>query len=358
MATGIRIVGTGARTPLGLKAPESAVALRAGISGLGRHPFFVDRFGDSMPAALDGALDARLLGCHRLLRLAESALREACSPLERVAEQRLRMPIYLGLPELRPGFGEEDAEFVRVNVARTAGLPIEISEVRASTKGHASGLAAMAVAAKQIREGVLEACLVGGADSYFHPDTMEWLDANRQLTGAGSRSAFVPGEGAAFCLLVSDGLCRRLGVGETVAVVSASMSKESSLIKSSDVCLGLGLTEAVREALRPLRPPVDVVTDIYCDVNGERYRSEEWGFVCLRLAPLFRDPTAYVSPADSWGDMGAASGPLFAMLTFEGARRNHNNGERTLLWASSEGKLRGAVLLATAPRQHSGELDA
>ncbi len=60
------------------------------------------------------------------------------------------------------------------------------------------------MATEQIQQGAFEACLVGGVDSYFHPDTMEWLDANRQLAGAVSRSGFVPGEGAGFCLLMTE----------------------------------------------------------------------------------------------------------------------------------------------------------
>ena len=74
-------------------------------------------------------------------------------------------------------------------------------------------------------------------------------------------------------------------------------------------------------------------------------RGEEWGFVCLRLPSLFDDPTGYHSPADSWGDMGAASIPLFGMLACEAALRGSARGPRTMIWASSERGLRGAVLL-------------
>ena len=69
-----------------------------------------------------------------------------------------------------------------------------------------------------------------------------------------------------------------------------------------------------------LQPPDERINDIYCDINGERYRSEEWGFVCLRLSQYFDNPTAYRSPAECWGDMGAASGPLFAMLACRPSR--------------------------------------
>ena len=93
-------------------------------------------------------------------------------------------------------------------------------------------------------------------------------------------------------------------------------------------------------------------TDFYCDINGERYRAEEWGFVCLRLAQYFDDPTGYLSPADHWGDMGAASVPLFAVLTCPGRRTGVARGPA----ARSVGEFRegvSAVSPCSSPRVRS-----
>lgn len=92
-----------------------------------------------------------------------------------------------------------------------------------------------------------------------------------------------------------------------------------------------------------------------CDINGERYRGEEWGFVCLRLSQYFDDPTAYDSPADCWGDMGAASGPLFIMLACQAIARGYAKGPRALLWTSSEGGLRGAAVIETLGKNMRAE---
>lgn len=347
MVASVYVVATGARTSLGLQALPSAIALRAGISSMGDHPFMVDQTGEPMPAALDSFIDPRIMGPDRLLLLAESALREACVLLDSVKETLLRIPVYLGLPEYRPGFSETDAQVVQKGIKNIERLPIQISEVKVLSEGHASGLSAFAVATEHIRKGVLEACLVGGVDSYFHPDTMEWLDENRQLVGTVSRSAFVPGEAAGFCLLMSAEVCNRLGLGALARVSSVAVGREAKLIKTSDICLGEGLTTTVRNAVGALRSPDETINDIICDINGERYRGEEWGFVCLRLPQYFDAPTAYLSPADCWGDIGAASGPLFAMLACQTAADGYAKGARTMLWASSEGGLRGAIVLET-----------
>jgi 3-oxoacyl-[acyl-carrier-protein] synthase-1 len=206
----------------------------------------------------------------------------------------------------------------------------------------------MARAVHQIETGAIDACLIGGVETYFQADTMEWLDANRQLAGSVSRSGFVPGEGACFCVLMADGFRTRLGLSSLARIVSAETGRETKLIKTSDICLGEGLTATVRQAVKELASRGESINSVICDINTERYRGEEWGFVCLRLPLCFDDPTGYLSPADCWGDMGAASGPLFAMLACEAARRGFSRGRHAMLWASSEGGLRGATVLENA----------
>jgi 3-oxoacyl-[acyl-carrier-protein] synthase I len=345
MSSVVSIAAAGARTPLGLRAAPSAAALRSGISGVGMHPFMIDRVGDPMPAVLDARLDPRMPGPERMLALAASAVREACTLLGETPYSRLRLPLYLALPELRPGFSQSDVETVSAAIGQLPGLPVEISTVQVVAQGHAAGLLALAAATDWIRQGALEAALVGGVDSYFVPDTMEWLDDNRQLAGADARSAFVPGEAAGFCLLMTERARERLGLPELASVLSVGLGRETKLIKTSDICLGEGLTATVQAAFAALPRPNGKVNEVICDINGERYRGEEWGFVCLRLGEHFDDPTTYRSPADCWGDVGAASGPLFVMLACEAAARRYAGGPRTMVWASSEGGLRGAAML-------------
>jgi len=57
-----------------------------------------------------------------------------------------------------------------------------------------------------------------------------------------------------------------------------------------------------------------------CDLNGERYRSTEYTYALLRTEELFVK-TRVGHPADCWGDVGAASGPLFASLALPAVAR-------------------------------------
>ncbi len=70
MPARVRIVATGARTPVGLySALSAAAAVRAGISRLAEHPFMIDQAGDPMPAAMDrqtGSSFVRRPAIHRV----------------------------------------------------------------------------------------------------------------------------------------------------------------------------------------------------------------------------------------------------------------------------------------------------
>jgi 3-oxoacyl-[acyl-carrier-protein] synthase I len=342
----IHVVATSARTPLGLNGAASAAAYRAGISAAREHPYFVDVAGDAVTVAVDTLLDPALTGPQRLLALATDALQSVFGAYATQAGAPVRIPLCLALPESRPGFSAEDACAIRDGLGQWKSTAGVVGEITMSMQGHAAGLALFETAMQRIHQGVTPLCLVGGVESYLHPDTVEWLDANRQLVGARSRSAFVPGEGAGFCLLMNDEEVQRLGWQPLATVTGVAVGRESKLIRTNEICLGVGLTDVVRNVAAKTGSS-QRINGIICDINGERYRGEEWSYVCLRLPQLFDDPSAYWSPADCWGDLGAAGGPAFATLAIEASMRGYANGPSTMLWASSEGGLRAAVVVET-----------
>ncbi len=343
-SNGVHIAAVGARTPLGLTAESSAAAVRAGIDRLSDHPFMIDRLGNPMRAVMDRLLDPDLIGPERLVELIATALRDVGRKLLPLRGMIPDMPLLLGLPEIRPGWTEDSTRWVAQGIANLD-LPFPLAGIETFSRGHAAGLMAMEVAYSRIHSGQSELCLVGGVDSYFDADTMEWLDENKQLAGADTRSAFIPGEGAGCCLLASHQLLQRARLTSLAEIRSAHTAHEPHRIKTDTICLGQGLTAVVREAVKPLALPQEKIEGVICDINGERYRCEEWGFALLRTSPAFVDPTAYDLPASHWGDVGAASGPLFATLAIAAGQRGYAKGKHYLIWASSEGGERSAALL-------------
>jgi 3-oxoacyl-[acyl-carrier-protein] synthase-1 len=344
MSRSVDIAAVGARTPIGLTAVSSAAAARAGISRVGAHPFMVDANGDRLKCAYDTTLDPALVAHQRIVMLAQSALDQIFEQLKGGQSRRDPLPVLLALPDLRPGFTREHAQWVAqvlTDHAMRAGVPVRVELCGA---GHAAVLAGIETATLRISKGQIELCVVLGADSYFDADTLDWLAADRRLAGEGVRSGFAPGEAAGALLLSSrnERSARKLPSLATIRGVASST--EARVLHGDEDVLGIGLAQAIATATSSLRLPNEAIDFIYCDINGERYRSDEWGFAVMRVQHVWRD-AAYVAPADCWGDVGAATAALNSVLAAHTWARNHARGPRALIWASSDRGLRGAAVL-------------
>ena len=338
------IVGIGARTPVGLTAASSAAAVRSGISAIGEHPYYVDKAGEKMSVARDAKLPPEVGGVERFYELAKSAMEEALLPLFK-NDLEMVLPVFLGLPEMRPGLPNQLSQELafRLNqMKETSKLQITTSTY---SYGHSAGLMAMEEGWRMIKRGQIEFCLIGGVDSYLEAETLEWLDDEGQLMSGENRSGFPPGESAGFCLLASTAAARSNRFASLANVVAAATALEKNCIKTDTVCIGEGLSAAFSAITSKLRLPEEKIHAIYCDMNGERYRTEEFVFTALRHQKAFVNVHDTTHPADCWGDIGAASGPLFACLTIASSQRGYAKGPRSLMWTSSEAGQRSAALL-------------
>jgi len=345
----IHIVGLGARTASGLSAPMSAASIRAGISRIGEHPYMIDRAGEAMIVARASYISDEVSGVERYAELAAPAVQEALILLQSVTTRVEPMPIIVGLPAQRPGRPTNLTEGVANHFKDMAHSALRFSEVQSISCGHSAGLMAIQEGCKRIREGSIAMCVAGGVDSYLSPETLEWLDEHEQLHSERNKWGFIPGEAAGFCLLASARALERYRFRTLGKILAVATARETNLIKTDSVCTGEGLTKAFKAALQSL-PPQQKINHIICDMNGERYRADEYGFTVARTSEYFVDATDFLSPADCWGDVGAASGSLFVNLAIAASLRKYTNGPLFLTWTSSEGGERSAALLHV-PRQ-------
>ena len=339
----VAVIGVGARTPLGFDRATTAAAVRCGIAAIAEHPYMIDRFGMPMKVTRDAALDPALSGPERLTALAAAAAVEALEPLSSVTSPT-EVTVTLGLGEKRPGQPPDTGAIVAEALRGRLGASAPVGRVLPWMGGHAGGIMAMEAAVRLIAQGRCEVVLAGGVDSYLDADTLEWLDETEQLHSEGNIYGFCPGEAAGFVLLAAPQTARRLGVPPLLHLASIGSGIEENLIKTEDICLGEGLSAAFRAARTPLREG-ESVDRILCDMNGERYRGNEYGFAVLRNSGLFKDAADFEAPADCWGDVGAASGPLYAALVVEAEARGYARGPLSLIWASSESGQRSAAIL-------------
>jgi 3-oxoacyl-[acyl-carrier-protein] synthase-1 len=336
----ICIVGVGAVTAVGLTAPSAAAAVRAGIPGFGEHPFMVDRQGEPMVVAAVPSQGEEADGNDRFGRLAKPALREALLPVESHRREIGDIPLFIGLPPQRPGRPAELERQMTDALGRVGG----ISSVDCTANGHAAGLMALGAAARKVIANPSGFYLAGGVDSYLEPETLEWLEANDQLHGGPNAYGFTPGEAAGFCLLCSHQAAERYRLQILARVWAAATARETKLIKTETVCLGKGLTEVFEKVFAQLPSPTAKVDDVICDMNGETYRAGEYGFAVSRLSNRFVNASDFVAPADCWGDVGAASGPLFVSMVAAAGQRGYTGARFNLLWTSSETGERSAVI--------------
>jgi 3-oxoacyl-[acyl-carrier-protein] synthase-1 len=350
MTRTVHIVAAGVRCAVGLTAERAAAAIRAGVSRIAEHPFLSDSADERVFCARDPMIDPTIRGPERLALLAQDALRQVAARLGEHRLPRLEVPALLALPEIRPGFDVDDANSVRRALARSAIEnvgDIVVSDVGA---GHAGALSALKMAADRVSTGQIDVCIAGGVDSYLHPKTLAWLESDLRLAREGVRSGFPPGEGAALLAVASDGALKRYGLVSQARVRAVSCTHERRRFDSDEGLFGEGLAEAITRVTGDLHPPDDQITDVYGDINGERPRTEDWGFALMRASARFRDGTAYVSPVGQCGDMGAATGALGCILAAQAWRRRYAQGRRALVWAGSWGGLRGAALLEQEAR--------
>ncbi|UVK44055.1 hypothetical protein BPNPMPFG_005929 [Mesorhizobium sp. AR07] len=258
----------------------------------------------------------------------------------------LRTLLIICAPEPRPGLPDGIAEMLgRAAMERFGPANLRVQYL---PHGHAAGMLAFGVAAKAIDEGKTDLAVVAGVDSYHEYQTLKWMDETGQLKSEVNRDGFFPGEAAGACLLAPSHLISELGLQPLGRLTAVSTAPERITIKrhgEEEVCVGEGLSSA----FLGLRSAVDMgrrnITDTYCDLNGQRYRSEELVYAILRVQHLSDAATHYLHPADCWGDVGAASGPLFATLAYAAASKGYSHGSRAALWASSEGGQRAVTLL-------------
>ncbi len=347
MSADVKLVASGTRAPVGTTAESVAAAVRAGISRVRR--LQVPELGGQSDSfiARDALLDPReWRGATRMAVLGAGALAEVIAKLApALTPWNVEVPVLVGLPEERPGWKSADTSQV---VAALAAVGSERLRLRVEPRltGHASALEGLQDAVTRVgRAARTPLVIVGGVDSYIDIQTLAWLRERNQWLEEGARTGFAPGEAAAFVAVMAAPDARRLGLAPHATLRTVATAHETRRIHTHDINLGEGLTAAVSQALAPMNGTRERVENIHCDINGERYRSEEWGFVALRLGAAFRDASAVHTPVSRCGEVGAATGALNLVLCAQAWRRRYARGARALLWGSSENGLRAAALL-------------
>ncbi len=336
--TAICVLDTVACTAVGLTAAAAAAAVRSSISGFAEYGSANDRLGG--PAIVSAPPGVADIG-----DIAGAIAAMAVAAVSRLADGG-PLPVFLALPEARPGLGPDLGQRVAARLAEAVpGCKVALSD----GGGHAGAGSAFSRAGAWLDRNRRSVIAVVGADSYLHPETIAWLDRNRQLHATYNAWGFIPGAAAGACLLCHPQLAQTRPKPPVAVIEAVATDREEVPIKTDGVCLGRAMSRIVSTLLEGQAEGA-VFDNFYCDQNGESYRADEIGFMLARAAGRFRDPSDFMAPADCWGDVGAATLPLCVALAAEAADRGYAAGPVSLILAGSESGLRAGLRLRAPVR--------
>jgi len=337
----VEIIAMGVLTPVGANAKMTAASVQAGISAYQALNICNKQF-DPMTMALvpDDALPPleKALAKERLSSRQQRMLRLATPALQQVTENiDAPLPLMFCGPEKLPGRRSVVSDKFLQHLTVQANVPIDLQNSYVFPDGRAAGLYALEAAMQMLEQGEHQRVLVGGVDSYLDLKLLSSLDRDDRILAEGIMDGFAPGEGAGFFLL------QAAGANSNIKVYPPGIADEPGHRYSQQPYLGEGLAGAVTEALSCATDKQ--VNTVFTSFNGEHFGAREWSVAALRNQQNISGEAAVIHPADSYGDLGAATVPVLMALASIGMMQGYYAAP-ALLWASSEIQQRAAVYMA------------
>jgi 3-oxoacyl-[acyl-carrier-protein] synthase-1 len=347
------IVGLGAQTPVGLNLPSNVAAVRAGVNCFQISDYLLGyKQGEPLKVSQLPTLSKDMAPFERMKSMALAAATEALEPwLQHPVQGTEELAIFLAVPSQRPGIQAGLGKQLIQEII--AGLPIKADKrrCRLAVTEHEGGLAALGYAANLIRAGAGEAVLVGGVECYHQIETLHWLETQDRLKVEKEPNGLIPGEGAGFVLLCSAAVADRANLPVFAEMVAAGRGIEPRLRFSGEPTVGEGLTQAFQAMFSDPYCPQAQVRAIYCDLNGESWRVDEWCYSYVRTGTHHASPLDLHHPAANWGDVGAASGPLLVSLASFELVRYYEAQDLALVWAASDMQAYRSACLLRRPQE-------
>jgi len=343
------ITAIGMATPVGLTAAQSCAAMRAGISAIGELDFVIqnDSFEEVavMGCALRGVTDG-YSGLGRWTRLATAALHDLVTNAGLSTRELATAALYLALPPLgRGGVDARIAQLLGVRIAQWMGVAGIGARTRVFAEGHAAGAHACQEALADVERGAVERAVVCGVDSLIEPETLRFFVEKRRLKTEDRPDGLVPGEAAACFLLERAEQAKAHGARPLASIAAASTASESVTIWSDEPSAATGLSDAIRGTLEQLPDQGRNTRLVVCDLNGETYRSKEFGNTAARALSVIPVKWTVWHAADCIGDTGAAAFTVSACLGARALARGYAKSDGILVLGSSDDGLRGAAYL-------------
>jgi 3-oxoacyl-[acyl-carrier-protein] synthase-1 len=350
------IASVGVRSAIGLSAVETAMMLRAGSAAMAESAL-VDSTEEIVTFCVQPTLPPTLVGWERLGQLAIPPMREALAPFGKTAAE-LRMKLVLCVDEIGKremaraqtgAFGDKvhpAAPMVNYVHERAKELVTSKIPIQLCARGSAGPATIMEDIVSSLERGEHDAILLGGLHTDYDPERIADLQEQGRLYSSENLDALIPGECAAFVVLVAPSLARHWHVPAHAGIVAFGQAWEEATPDNDHPAMeAYGLTSAVKLATKSTIEAGMKIGWSITDMTFEMRAVYEWQAMLVRTRSAWGEPYVVDSPAQRIGNLGAAAMPFAMAMAHEGARRGVAPHRGCLVLAASDGGARGAVLL-------------
>lgn len=300
------IVGIGARTSIGTDASMSGSVAALGYSRFSLHPELEIEEGVPIKYAPVPYLEEDALP--KWMGLILPAIDEAMESAQQVIETQ-KLKFICALPESNSVLVSSIREEVKKTIKNHLKLKSPNCQFEFISEGNTSILLALKSSQKDHSMEDDTLVLIGGVDSLTTPENLTLLRNQNRLTGGALKRGIIPGEASGFIMITTKNTAHKCQLPEIAIIHSVEISEEPHPDDSSEVCTGEGLSKAFKGALQRL-PEGQKAGQIFCDLNGENHRVEEYGFSITRFQHQLDDATDYFALPGAFGDIGTATGAL------------------------------------------------
>ena len=343
------IAGIGMLTPVGFDTASTAAAVRAGMSVYEASTNFIQEEQPitmtRIPPEVFKIMDVHIDECSydkRIIKMAILALREA------LGAQTIETPIplLLAMPEAHEDVTCIEPEVLIKNLLEQKDLPLAANRVHCMMGGRAAGIQILVWANQYFTQHNADYVLLGGSDSHWVYPRLGRLGEAGRLLAPENMDGFAPGEGAGFILLTRHRQRAMVRDHHLVALSPAGSSQEPGHLHSDEPYRGDGLDHAFKQALDDYTG--EPIRSIFSSMNGEHHWAKEYGVAYLRNKKYFHEKVNVEHPADCYGDLGAATGPVLIGLAASDLLKRPDIASH-LVYSSSDGAARAAVRVEKLP---------
>ncbi|WP_437964694.1 hypothetical protein WMF04_34155 [Sorangium sp. So ce260] len=202
----------------------------------------------------------------------------------------------------------------------------------------------------------VDAVILGGVHSDYDPLTIQALEESGRLFSPENLDARIPGEAAAFFVLMRDADADRKGLRALARVLGVGTGRErAGPHDDAPAYEAFGLTSATQQAAVPLSRSGQTAGWMLTDLTGEMRRLREWQAAFVRVQDVLGRPYIIESPAQRIGYLGAAAMPLLVAMVATAWAHGYAPSPVAIATAGNDGGERAAVVLASPARRSERE---